>query len=82
MCCGASQGTYVMPVDNSKSRFRDLPFAAAFVFAAEKDIPGYQGALGPWVKVGQRSYRELRDGHAHGPTHLVGNNTVSVYRTF
>lgn len=33
----------------------------------------WQGARGPWVKVGARSYRRLEDGHASGPTHVVGD---------
>jgi hypothetical protein len=59
--------------------FKDLFTSQAFIFASERDLPGYQGARGPWVKVGKSSYRELRDGYAHGATHTVGTAKVAVY---
>lgn len=58
-------------------KFKQLYTGQAFTFACEH-VLGWQGARGPWVKVGPSTYRELQEGHAHGPTHRVGTLTVGV----
>jgi hypothetical protein len=60
-----------------KATFKKLSVGAAFTFKSESDL-GWQGARGPWVKVGPSTYRELREGYAHGVTHRVGLATVEV----
>lgn len=77
---GRMEGSRVIVTGKS---FRLLAVGQAFRFMSENGVPlesggklAWQGARGPWVKVGARSYRANQDGFAHGPTHTVG--TVNV----
>ena len=60
--------------------FKKLYTSQAFRFASESGVDGltWQGARGPWVKVGPSSYRALVDGYASGPAHRVGTQSVKV----
>lgn len=61
-------------------RFKELKPDQLFVFASERDIPGYQGARGPWAKVDQRSYVRIdHTGRGVGICYRVGTINVEVY---
>jgi len=61
-------------------RFKDLEPGQAFIFASERDIPHWQGARGPWIKIGKRAYVRLRyDGTINVGTINVGTINVEVY---
>ena len=57
--------------------FRQLAVGQAFKFTSEETL-GWQGARGPWIKTGARSYRFVQDGYANGLTHVVGTVNVLV----
>jgi hypothetical protein len=62
-------------------KFKELPNDAAFVFSAERNIPGYQGMRGPWAKVDKRSYVRLdHTGKGVGTCYKVGTINVDVER--
>lgn len=81
---GHMEGSRVVITGKS---FRLLNVGQAFRFLSERGVLAddgktklpWQGAQGPWVKVGARSYRRLENGHAHGPTFTVG--TINVLTT-
>jgi len=61
-------------------RFKDLEPGQAFIFASERDIPHWQGARGPWIKIDKRAYVRLRyDGGGAGTCFNVGTINVEVY---
>lgn len=59
--------------------FNELATGAAFAFAMESEVT-YQGARGPWVKVGPYTYRSLVNGYAHGVTHRIGSLSAPVQK--
>lgn len=62
--------------------FKSLFVGAAFRFACESGVGGlaWQGARGPWVKVGGKSYRAIENGQVCGPTYVVGTVAAKVVR--
>ena len=64
----------------TKATFKLLHIGAVFTFTNEAGVDGlqWQGARGPWCKVGSTTYRAVESGYAHGPTHRVGTVKVQV----
>ena len=62
--------------------FRDVKVGERFHFASESQ-PGYEGARGPWIKLGIRRFRLSEEAPSHWselrrPEHTIGSLNVVI----